>query len=217
MVKSKQDKTKISNWEEGDVFALKINSKVYPQYNGKYIIFIHTIINKDNWKMTSTTNSFRAKITKDSKIPKTKDELDELEYIKTCWDGYLLEKTRFPKETENIQPDEYHIIYKYLFIIKTLKFKIPNDLIYIGNFNLKSPQNEYIPDSQNNGVLYSFWNGRYSKISEKLLDYYECLNLKKLEIFTENAQKEFMKNQYEDIQIWKEIDNFVNDLEDSNG
>ena len=89
MVKDKNDKTKLSNWEEGDVFALKINSEEHKEYNGKYIILIHTIINKDNWKMTRTTNSFRAKITKDSILPKTKEELEKLEYIKASRNGDL--------------------------------------------------------------------------------------------------------------------------------
>ena len=30
----KNDKTKLKNWLAGDVFALKINSNKYPDYNG---------------------------------------------------------------------------------------------------------------------------------------------------------------------------------------
>lgn len=209
MVKDKNDKTKLSNWEEGDVFALRINSEEHKEYNGKYIILIHTIINKDNWKMTRTTNSFRAKITKDSILPKTKEELEKLEYIKASRNGYLLEKTRFPKETKNLYPDKYHLIYKYLFVIKSFKYKVPEDLIYIGNFNLEPPQNEYIPYSQHHGVLYSFWNEKYSKIVEKLLNSYEWLNLKKAKTFTEQGQKEFLE--YEQ----KEIEFFIRDKKET--
>ena len=216
MVKNKQDKTKLSNWEEGDVFALRINSEEHKEYNGKYIILIHTIINKDNWKMTRTTNSFRAKITKDSILPKTKEELEKLEYIKIYSEGYLLEKTRFPKETKNLYPDKYHLIYKYLFVIKSFKYKVPEDLIYIGNFNLEKPINEYIPVSQHHGVLYSFWNEKYSKIVEKLLNSYEWLNLKKSTIFTKEGQKQFLYNQKENIKVWQEIDDFIVQLKKVN-
>jgi len=206
MVKNKSDKTKLSNWEDGDVFALKIESEKYPKYNNRYIIFIHCIIPKKDWEMSRTTNTFRAKITKDNKLPTSKEEIENLEYIKTSWDKYLFEKTRRKNETKKLKPDQFHLIYKYLFVIKSLKYKLPENIIYIGNFDITPPTNEYIPYSQHHSILYSFWNEKYSKIVEKLLMYYEMLNLKKGEIFTEKKQKNFYKDEQEEILQWKEIE-----------
>ena len=61
MVKNKEDKTKLSNWVNNDVFAIKIESEKFPEYNERYIILIHSIIEKEGWKTSRTTNNFRAK------------------------------------------------------------------------------------------------------------------------------------------------------------
>lgn len=79
MVKNKNDKSKISNWEEGDVFALKIKSEIYPTFNNQYIIFIHTKVDNENWNMSRTTNLFRAKITVNYELPTTAKEIEKLE------------------------------------------------------------------------------------------------------------------------------------------
>ena len=44
MVKNKEDKTKLSNWVNNDVFAIKIESEKFPEYNERYIILIQQII-----------------------------------------------------------------------------------------------------------------------------------------------------------------------------
>lgn len=201
MVKNKNDKTKLGNWEEGDIFALKINSEKYPEYNNKYIILIHSIISKDGWAMPRTTNSFRAKITKNTQLPTTKKEIEDLEYIKTYAKGYNIVKNKYPKDIENINADKYHFIYTYLLVINSSKFQVPKELIYLGNFGIQNPNNEYIPNSRHDGVLFSFWNEKYSKITEKLLNCYNWYNLKQAKIFSKEFQENFLEYETREIQI----------------
>lgn len=217
MVKNKNDKSKISNWEEGDVFALKIKSEIYPTFNNQYIIFIHTKVDNENWNMSRTTNLFRAKITVNYELPTTAKEIEKLEYIKTSADGFLLEKEKNSNEIKKVTPDKYNFIYKYLFKINSIKFKIPRELIYIGNFNLEKPINEYIPDSPFNKVLLCFWQNKYSNVIDDILKKYKLINLKESEYFTEKGQKEFLEKQQQDIFIWKDIKQLQKDLEGSNG
>lgn len=217
MVKNKEDKTKLSNWKENDVFALQIQSTEYPKYNGRYIIFIHTIINKEGWEMSRCTNSFRAKITKNKILPKNKEEIEKLEYIKTGWYGFLKESTLFPNDTKNLKMDEYQVIYTYLFLIHSSKFKIPKEIIYLGNYTIKLPENEYIPNSQHHGITYSFWNGEYSKIVDNLLEHYENIHLKKLDLFTKKFQKNFYQEELKEIEFQKNLIKFKKALSAPNG
>ena len=217
MVKNKNDKTKLSNWEEGDIFALKIKSEKYPEYNNRYIILIHCPIKKEGWQTKSRTiNTFRAKITENSVLPSTKEEIEKLEYIKTSTYRYILERNRFPDDTEYLTPDEYHI-YTYLLRIKALKYKIPKNLLYQGNFDVIEPKNEYIPSSQHNGILFSFWKGKYSNVIDYLLDCYEWYNLKKAIFFDKKLQKKYQEQEQKDIQFFKYLKKLQEDIEGPNG
>lgn len=206
MVKDKSDKAKIGNWIDGDTFALKIENSEYPEYNGKYIILINTTIKKDGWKMSRTKKVFRAKLTQNNEIPKTKEEIEFLKYIKTGWCGYLSENYKFPKETQLLQPDEYHMIYKYVFIIHSSRYKIPEELIYLGNYDIKVPENEYIPKSQHEGSFPFDWKNIFDEtIQEKLIVKYKGINLKEYPIFSEERQKTFLEREQKKIEIYNRL------------
>lgn len=217
MVKIKQDKTKLSNWEEGDIFALKIKSEEYPKYNNRYIIFIHCIIQKEDWKMPRTIKTFRAKITKDNKLPTSKEEIENLEYIKTSTRGYKLEKIKFRKDIKNLTPDKYHFIYSYLFQVKPFKYKIPENLIFLENFQITPPINEYIPNSPYNGILLSFWKHKYSNVIDDLLKFYEIYNLQKADIYSKTYQDNFENYEREEIRFYKYMEKLGKALEGPRG
>lgn len=218
MVNDKKDKRKLSNWLDGDTFALKVKSEEYPEYNDQYIILINTVMNKDGWKKSRTTNFFRAKITTNKRILKTKEEIDSLEYIKTGWCGYPSEHSRFPEETKNIKPDEYHLIYKYIFKIHSPKYKIPEELIYIGNYDLKLPENEYIPISEYCGIMYTDWiDVCGEKIQNELVNYYNCFNLKTIPVFTEEIQKDFLEKEKEEIEFYRYLKRLGDAIDGPNG
>ncbi len=217
MVKNKEDKTKLSNWVNNDVFAIKIESEKFPEYNERYIILIHSIIEKEGWKTSRTTNNFRAKLTKANILPKTKDEIDELEYIKTNYYGYLFECNRYPKETQNLKPDKYNYIYTYLFQIWSPKFRIPEDLIYIGNFNIKEPNDEYIPHSQHYGILFELWKNDSDNITDDLIKSYKWFNLKKNTAYSKEIQNENLERQKRDLKFYKKLDKLQEEIAGSNG
>ena len=77
IVQEKMKKRK--DWITGDTFALLIKNTKYKEENGKYLIFIYDDYAKD--ELSCSYPVFRAKITKDKKLPQTKEELENLEYI----------------------------------------------------------------------------------------------------------------------------------------
>ena len=217
MVKNKNDKTKLSDWEDGDVFALKIESEECPEYNNRYIIFIHCIIQKEEWKMSRTIKTFKAKITKDNKLPTTKEEIENLEYIKTGFYKYKLEKIKFRKDVKNLIPDKYHFIYSYLFQVKPFKYKIPENLIFLGNFQITPPINEYIPNSPYNRILFTFWKHKYGNVIDDLLKFYEAYNLQKVEIYCKEYQDNFENYEREEIRFYKYMEKLGKVLEGPHG
>ena len=70
---------KRKDWITGDTFALLIKNTKYKEENGKYLIFIYDDYAKD--ELSRSYPVFRVKITKDKKLPQTKEELENLEYI----------------------------------------------------------------------------------------------------------------------------------------
>lgn len=77
IVQEKMKKRK--DWITGDTFALLIKNTKYKEENGKYLIFIYDDYAKD--ELSRSYPVFRVKITKDKKLPQTKEELENLEYI----------------------------------------------------------------------------------------------------------------------------------------
>ena len=70
---------KRKDWITGDTFALLIKNTEYKKENGKYLIFIYDDYAKD--ELLRSYLVFRVKIAKDKKLPQTKEELENLEYI----------------------------------------------------------------------------------------------------------------------------------------
>ena len=164
-----------------NVFALKVEKTTY---KGQFLILIKHINPKWNNNML-----FRAKITKNKVLPKSFEELAELEYIKiTCvpyeerflplsgiiQDDILIKKCSKTK----FYPDEYNYLYKYIFHIELGKKDNYNNLIYLGNYNLSEPMKEYYPFS-NQAIDYIL----YKDLPESLLKTYDGLNQKKYLLF----------------------------------
>lgn len=176
------DKTKIKNWLAGDVFALKINSNKYPDYNGRYLIFIKCDIKKEDWITNSrTTKYFRIKITAKKEIPTSCDEIENLEYIKADSSSYDLEKFKYPADVAGLIPDKYNLIYVYIMKLWAFKYRIPDDLLYIGNFDITPPENEYIPYYRTHCVPLRIWDDG-KELTDMILKQYEDYNLEKTEI-----------------------------------
>ena len=213
----KNDKTKLKNWLAGDVFALKINSNKYPEYNGRYLIFIKCDIKKEDWVTNSrTTKYFRIKITAKKEIPASRDEIENLEYIKVDSSSYDLEKFKYPADVAGLIPDKYNLIYVYIMKLWAFKYRIPDDLVYIGNFDITPPENEYIPYYRTHCVPLRIWDDG-KELTDMILKQYEDYNLKKAEINSGDVALDFaiqsfalkqMRNHvFSNIKDYERVDN----------
>lgn len=171
IVQEKMKKRK--DWITGDTFALLIKNTEYKKENGKYLIFIYDDYAKD--ELSCSYPVFRVKITKDKKLPQTKEELENLEYVITCvktveWELMLSTKDKY-QEIIDLQ-DEWGYLYDYkIKIYTTYKSKPAEDLIYLGNFQLTLPKREYFPYPCN--IVLYLWDN----ILERVLQKYHQHNL----------------------------------------
>ncbi len=192
----KKDKRRINNWIENDIFGLQIKNSNYPEYNRKYLILINKEILLQKWIHPKKVKLFHAKTV--DKIPADLKELEILEYIKTSSCTYMSEYFRNP--LIKIEKDKFNYIYTNLFEIKFSSRKIPEEMIYLGNYNLSVPQDEYIPNTR-------FWGTPYYEFEHmtNVVDLYHELNLKESHIFQEKSQKEIIEKELEEIEFCKEL------------
>lgn len=172
----------LKNSNNNDVFALKIEGTIY---SGQFLILIKHF--NSEWEKNNML--FRAKITKNKVLPNTYKELEELEYIKITSVPY--EERFLPlsgnssddiliKERNTIKfyPDEYNYLYKYIFHIELKRKDDYSNLIYLGNYKLSNPPQEYYPFN-NKAIDFIL----YKDLKESLLKSYEGLNQRKYLIF----------------------------------
>lgn len=194
-MKKTDDKTKKKNWIDGDTFAVKIENHS-KEYNGRYLILIKSV--NDIWKCGFESTSdfekkmrnnpkFYIKITKGKKIPNSYEELNELDYIKT-WVIYTDESTmnRFDKGLYS-DPDDFSYTYEYLYDLMFHREFDYDNFVYIGNYKIDPPKNEFIPR------LCVELPGEWTKFDwvETLLNDYEDYNLRKSSHFTEEGAKRY--------------------------
>ena len=195
-LKSEQPKEKkirkiipyICDWKDYDTFAYKLESDYAKEKGlyGRYLIIIKIDVTKTYPKCMSPV--VWVKITKDDKIPKTIEEIDELEFVQ-LWSYQI--KSNLPKFSKNgkILFDNYGYMPVYrATMLTTSKRMLPNKMIYIGNFrNIISPQYENIFDNKYFCELLLLWKDFENEIIEKYFDY----NKRELRIYTE----EYIKNE----------------------
>lgn len=184
-----EDKSKLKNWKDNDVFAVKIEN-VSDEYDGRYLI----LIKKDYPYVPYTSNYlfFRAKITKDKKIPQTIEEINSSEYIITLNYTYVGRNLFGCSEVNQTEflPDEFGYLNTYVLEIWFKRGADKNMFKYIGNFDLEFPKDEFIP---NTAQIY--WLPHTSKYNEmgfisELVRDYEWYNLRKHCCYTKEKVEE---------------------------
>ena len=75
-----KDKTNPWNWEIGDTFYLKLEGLEDEEFNNRYLIFIK--MGEEEYRVHGLP-VFYVKITKNDVLPKTKEEIDRLEFVQT--------------------------------------------------------------------------------------------------------------------------------------
>ena len=175
---------KFRKWKIGDTFAYKIKNN--SKYKDKYLIL--TRYENSSWDdINKSAPSFRVKITKDSKLPTTKEEIDKLEYVKTYLRPYCdrffpfsgkISNKELIKERSKVKfyPDKHGRLTEYIVEIYCYRKWLQEleNFIYLGNFDIKFPKKENIPFCQSNCIMIAL-----EDIEKKILEFYEDYNLKK--------------------------------------
>lgn len=204
---------KYKKWLDGDAFAIKIEEE--GQYKGRYIILIR--YENSEWEQNGDI-SFRAKISNSTELPKTKAQIEELDYIivRITWYGdrllpidasqvELIEKRKKVK----YYPDKYGNLNTYIFDIHMERnyLNILDEMIYLGNFKLKTPFDEYIPFTRHNAGFNLLHNN-----TSRLIKAYEDYNLQKSIIYDEkntrdyqNIKTNIMPDPKEILEMWKSL------------
>ncbi len=191
-----EEKRKLTKWKDGDVFALPIKNSEHKELNGRYLLLIKDTI--PGWNLKRTEVVLRAKITDTKTLPKNEEEIERLEYIITTneiIEGVLnlTEKVEITKEGaaeyqgKKYYFDQYGYVNSYVIRVWVRK-KLPEELIYLGNYNLSKPEKEYIPATESSGVIFTM----VEHIIQILTDDYEDLN-KKSTIYTHQKELNMLK------------------------
>ena len=181
----KYEKPYKCEWKIGDVFAYPIKSKEAKEIGleGQYFIIIKT--GETSWYPEHIIPVVKIKVTKNGKIPKTVEEINELEYIQSRFYTYYhglpvtLDQFKFPK-------DEYGLISYYdMGIITTSKRVIPKELQYIGNFanKIEPPKIEFRDSKKSSYELSSGKCVLWKELEKIGLIAYKRYNLKQDEIY----------------------------------
>lgn len=207
-------------FKENDIYALEIKSDNL-KYDGRYIIIIKCSWPK--WAKRDGNNDkryFRFKMTKDKKIPKLED-IENLEYIITYFqhelakyfpgEGIPFEELKKKRDKVKLYPDKYGYLYTCISEIFFYKKNIPENLIYIGNKELKLPKHEYIPFTE---FGYKYSENTWDNITENLIHKYEYYNLKKSPCFSEEGVKAVKEARLEEIAATIECDKLCKYLEE---
>lgn len=188
------EKFKAKNWQIGDTFAIKIRHE-NSFYNGKYLILI-----KGNYYWNNgydRLQTFLLKLTKDNTIPESLNEINSLEFIKT---GYIHFIERFSSRSVGMEnydmvlercknlkfyPDEYNYLYMYDVTYLVDCRKKYDNLIYLGNYDIDYPQDEFPPVC----ITYRKSIVFIDDLVEDAINKYEDFNLKKSKIYNEDREK----------------------------
>lgn len=164
-------KKMIKNSKNNDVFAKKIQSE-NEEFNSRYWLFVRSIPNI--FSIKSKIPMFRVMITREKELPNSLEEMNKLEYVQVGIEDYIYAQDNQKENSIDKQilcPDEfgYLPIFREGFI-PTSERNYPEDLIYLGNYDLDLPKFEYI---LNEDCILSttFWRDVDTVLIENYLKY----------------------------------------------
>ena len=186
------EKQKYENWQVGDTFALKLEEA------NRYLILI--LYECPYETSCDIRCKFRTKITSNEQLPKDKEEIDALEFIKVDFIHFY--ERYFPLKgsetyaecverqlSKKFYPDEYDYLYYYLFELALLKrSRICKKLIYLGNFDIIPSIDDYT-----NGHEKLFF---LKELKDELYKCYINYNLRKSSVYDMVNHAEIEKNSF---------------------
>ena len=186
------DKQKYENWQIGDTFALKLEEV------DRYLLLI--LYGTTYATSCDVRCKFRAKITKDEYLPKTKEKIDALEFIKVQYKHFYTrylplnayenyEEGVIRQKDRKFYPDEFNYLYYYLFEVLLLKrSNIYKELIYLGNFDINLPIDDYRSVDGDDKLFF------LKELKDELYKCYNEYNLRKSSIYEKDSIIEIKKN-----------------------
>ena len=171
----------------GDCLAYKIEND--EEFKGKYLILIASELNDPNDR--SYNRYFRCKITENDILVTTKEEIEKLKYViiyvmPMGMRFYPLPGNRPVEDVikermkVKVYPDENGYLYEYNLSMTLARKKEIQQFIYLGNFDISKPKEDFIPFSLHNldGTCMKYFE-------EYALDNYRSYNLKQCGIWTD--------------------------------
>ncbi len=186
------EKQKYENWQIGDTFALKLEEA------NRYLILI--LYECPYETSCDIRCKFRAKITKDEYLPKIKEEIDALEFVKVQYRHFYTrylplntyenyEEGVIRQKDRKFYPDEFNYLYYYLFEAILLKrSNIYKELIYLGKFDIKLPMDDYISADGDEKLFF------LKELKDELYKCYNKYNLRKGSIYEKESMVKIKKN-----------------------
>ncbi len=170
---------KTKKWEIGDIYYFKVNDPQLEEFNNRYLIFIVA----DEWRTNMYKKNlpiFRVKLSEKEKLPQTKEEIENLEYImidfipyaRRFWGTTGHEALKDPLKYEKEHNLVFHknkcgYLTEYQVVVDTKYTKsIPKWMTYLNHFDITPPNDEFIPFTQ--------WNIRYIHSEDLIKKLYEC-------------------------------------------
>jgi len=199
-----KEKKKFKDIEVNDAFAVPVEAD-----KGSYFVFIK--MDKITWK-PMIAKYFRVKYVEKGKDIHDFTVVDSCPYIPNYNWYYLDEEIFHPEEVHKVKPDQYGFIYRYYFEFNQLDrsvkpskrcFDIPDNWIYLGNFNFIEPENEYTGFASDLLYIHDY--------QEELYQNYYSDVLKNGWVYSEEGQKELYERAKSDSAFFKPLVNFILD------
>lgn len=169
-------------WQLNDVYAYPLTSEYAKKYNvyNHWMIFI--VCGDYVWENHYRSLIVRAKITKDEKLPTTKEEIDKLDYIQVGFENYnslygdsfsKLSDWEYKKSIKGLVEKYGEIPIYEIELSNSSKRVMPKSLQYLGNMpDIKLPEYEYIEPYR-----LSVWGPLWKNLEEYVLEDYAWFNL----------------------------------------
>ena len=177
--------------KNNDVFAKQIHSED-PKYDGRYFLFIRSIV--EEYQQSKEFPMYRVKITDQKEIPKSEEEINKLEYIQLGIEDEITaiddQKKEYARK-QTLYPDEFGYVPLYRESFMPLsERKYPEDIVYLGNFDITPPAKEYIwDDSKYYRVIV------LEEVDTELIERYKTYNLRDTKIYNHELA-EIRRNNY---------------------
>ncbi|WP_052335625.1 hypothetical protein [Faecalispora jeddahensis] len=177
-------------WKIGDVFAYKLESDLAKE---RGLLGCHLLVQKvdeNTWHPGHIIPIVYVKITKDDQLPTCAEDFENLEYVQIFFtkyedrflpiDGKQPDEDIAEKSKMKYKVDDFGFLPQFrIGLLNTAKKVIPSKLIFIKNFPILPPTNEFITHSK-----FSIPSVSWKNFEEKLIDRYCGYNLRQYSIYS---------------------------------